>query len=85
MNIIEVLADNPYQAQTAISTISEVASVTQLGVRLRVLVPEAVPDALELVEKALADHGIDADTHASSASLEDVFVAVTLEPEKKAA
>jgi ABC-2 type transport system ATP-binding protein len=85
MSIIEVLADDPYHAQTAISTIPEVASVTQLGVRLRVLIPDQVADALGLVENALAAHGIDADTHITDASLEDVFVAVTLEPEKKAA
>ena len=85
MNIIEVLADDPYHAQEAISTMSEVASVTQLGVRLRVLIPESVSNALGLVEDALASHNIDADTHLSGASLEDVFVAVTLKPERKAA
>jgi ABC-2 type transport system ATP-binding protein len=85
MNIIEVLADDPYHAQTAISTIPEVASVTQLGVRLRVLIPDQVANSLDLVEKALSGHGIDADTHLSAASLEDVFVAVTLDSARKAA
>ncbi len=85
MNIIEVLADDPYRAQTAISTLSTVASVTQLGIRLRVLIPESVPNALEQVQKVLADHGISADTHLSGASLEDVFVAVTLDDEERAA
>ena len=80
MNVIEVLADDPYHAQTAISTLPVVASVTQLGIRLRVLIPETVPDALDQVRRALHDHGIDADTQLSGASLEDVFVAVTLEP-----
>ncbi|NIV17913.1 MAG: ATP-binding cassette domain-containing protein [Woeseiaceae bacterium] len=85
MNIIEVHGDDPYHAQEAISTIPVVASVTQLGVRLRVLIPESVQDSLELVEKVLADHGIEADARLSGASLEDVFVAVTLKPEQKAA
>jgi ABC-2 type transport system ATP-binding protein len=85
MSIIEVLADDPYHAQTAISTIPEVASVTQLGVRLRVLIPEQVADSLELVEKVLTRNGIEADTHLSAASLEDVFVAVTLDTARKAA
>ena len=80
MNIIEVLADDPYLAQTAISTLPVVASVTQLGIRLRVLIPESVGDALDQVREVLADHGISADTRLSSASLEDVFVAVTLDP-----
>ncbi len=85
MNIIEVLADDPYHAQTAISTLPGVASVTQLGIRLRVLIPESVPDALDRVQKVLADHEIEADTQLSGASLEDVFVAVTLDDEEQAA
>ena len=85
MNIIEVLADDPYHAQEAISTLPVIASVTQLGVRLRVLIPESVQNSLELVETVLADHGIEADAHLSGASLEDVFVAVTLKPEQEAA
>jgi ABC-2 type transport system ATP-binding protein len=85
MNVIEVLADDPYHAQEAISTLPIVASVTQLGVRLRVLIPETVVNALELVEDVLTEHRISADTHLSGASLEDVFVAVTLEPEQRAA
>jgi ABC-2 type transport system ATP-binding protein len=85
MNIIEVLADDPYHAQTAISTLPIVASVTQLGIRLRVLIPQNVPNALGQVEKVLSDNRITADTQLSGASLEDVFVAVTLDPEERAA
>ncbi len=85
MSVIEVLADDPYHAQTAISTLPVVASVTQLGIRLRVLIPESVADALDQVQRVLSDHGISADTHLSSASLEDVFVAVTLDDEERAA
>lgn len=85
MSVIEVLADNPYHAQTAISTLPVVASVTQLGIRLRVLIPETVGDALTQVRKVLADHDVAADTNLSRASLEDVFVAVTLDTEPKAA
>lgn len=84
MSVIEVLADDPYHAQTAISTLPIVASVTQLGIRLRVLIPEAVPGALELVGGVLKEHSIDADTRLSAATLEDVFVAVTLEPDGEA-
>lgn len=85
MTIIEVLADDPYHAQTAISALPVVASVTQLGIRLRVLIPESVGDGLEQVRKVLSDHGIDADSRLSSASLEDVFVAVTLDEKQDAA
>jgi ABC-2 type transport system ATP-binding protein len=85
MSVIEVLADDPYHAQTAISTLPVVASVTQLGIRLRVLIPESVSDALGQVEAVLSTHSIKADTQLSTASLEDVFVAVTLKPEQQAA
>jgi len=85
MHVIEVLADDPYHAQAAISTLPVVASVTQLGIRLRVLIPESVADALEQVEKALREHEVTARTDIAAATLEDVFVAVTLKPEQLAA
>jgi len=85
MNVVEVLADNPYQAQAVINELSVVASVTQLGIRLRVLIPESVGDALELVDRTLTKHNVTADTRIVHATLEDVFVAVTLNPEQRAA
>ena len=85
MSIIEVLADDPYAAQAAIQTMPTVASVTQLGIRLRVLIPSEVDGALELVKEALADHKVRAQTYASQASLEDVFVAVTMKSQRRAA
>ena len=85
MSVIEVLAEDPYHAQITISELPEVASVTQLGIRLRVLIPESVPDACARVERVLAEHSIAADTRLSAASLEDVFVAVTLKPRDRAA
>jgi ABC-2 type transport system ATP-binding protein len=83
MNVIEVLADDPYRAQTIIGALPVVASVTQLGIRLRVLIPETVPDALDLVRDALDAGSINADTRLSIATLEDVFVAVTMDPGEK--
>jgi ABC-2 type transport system ATP-binding protein len=85
MTIIEVLADNPYAAQAVIRKMPEVASVTQLGIRLRVLIPASIDDALGLVKANLALSNVTADTHLSSASLEDVFVAVTMKPQQRAA
>jgi ABC-2 type transport system ATP-binding protein len=55
-----------------------VASATQLGVRLRVLIPESIDRPLERIRKALEGGNITAETKIDSASLEDVFVAVTL-------
>lgn len=85
MNIVEVLADNPYHAQSVIKQMPVVASVTQLGIRLRVLIPESVGDALDLVNRNLRQQNITADTRIAHATLEDVFVAVTLKPEQRAA
>ena len=85
MNIVEVLADNPYHAQSVIKQIPVVASVTQLGIRLRVLIPESVGDALDLVNRKLREQGIAAESRIAHATLEDVFVAVTLKPEQRAA
>ncbi len=85
MQVIETVADDPYCAQLAVAELPAVRSVTQLGMRLRILIPDTVPDALNLVEQQLKANGITADTQASSASLEDVFVAVTLDSNRQAA
>jgi ABC-2 type transport system ATP-binding protein len=85
MTIIEVLADDPYAAQAVIQQMPLVASVTQLGIRLRVLIPTSVDDALGLVKANLSRNNVVADTHLSSASLEDVFVAVTMKSRQLAA
>ena len=85
MTVVEVLASDPYRAQTVINKIPVVASVTQLGIRLRVLIPESVSDALELVKRSLKQKDIVAESRIAGATLEDVFVAVTLKPEQRAA
>ena len=84
MHILEVVADDPYAAQVVIQQQREVASVTQLGVRLRVLIPESHEQPVALVNEALAAASIGADVTATSATLEDVFVAVTMgsEPQR---
>ena len=85
MTVVEVLADDPYGAQAVIHDLPFVASVTQLGIRLRVLIPESVDDALGLVDQALKNRNVTATTHIAHATLEDVFVAVTLKPAEQAA
>ncbi len=77
MNIVEVLANDTFTAQISLSDLVEVVSVTQLGVRLRVLIPESVTDPLDLVESTLRKSSIEAESAIVPASLEDVFVAVT--------
>jgi ABC-2 type transport system ATP-binding protein len=85
MHVIEVMAEEPYAAQAAIRELPEVVSVTQLGVRLRVLIPERHDQPLQIVESALARAGVSAESSIASATLEDVFVAVTMSPEERAA
>jgi ABC-2 type transport system ATP-binding protein len=85
MTVIEIQTSDPGAAQRELTTLSEVRSVTQLGIRLRVLVPETVNGADELVADALQRTGLEAKISVVDASLEDVFVAVTLENPGEAA
>ena len=79
MHIVEVLAQDPYAAQVALHGVQQVASVTQLGVRLRVLIPDRFDDPRQIVMSALAQRQLQADVQVSQATLEDVFVAVTMD------
>jgi ABC-2 type transport system ATP-binding protein len=79
MSVVEVLANDPWAAQNELLRLGEVRSVTQLGIRLRVLIPEQVGDPVSLVESALEKNGLRSDCKLVAPSLEDVFVAVTLE------
>jgi ABC-2 type transport system ATP-binding protein len=83
MHIIEVIADDPYAAQEAIDTRPEIASVTQLGVRLRVLIPEQFSDPVQIVQAALTANNVAGTAQIVTPSLEDVFVAVTMKPEER--
>jgi ABC-2 type transport system ATP-binding protein len=87
MSVIQVLADDPWAAQLELNTMADVRSVTQLGIRLRILIPGTINDPLSLVTRALDARGIEAECTLVDASLEDVFVAVTLKNkvEEKAA
>ena len=85
MHVVEVTADNPYSAQAALVDRRDVASVTQLGVQLRVLVPDIERDPLALVRDALESAGVDAEVDVVRPSLEDVFVAATMEDAREAA
>ncbi len=85
MRVVEIIADDPYAAQSALEGITAIASVTQLGMRLRALVPERVAEPEGVVRHALERHRIAARTRLVEASLEDVFVAATLPSGERAA
>lgn len=82
MHVVEVIAEDPYAAQSALDARSEVSSVTQLGMRLRVLIPDTHAEPIEIVREALSSRQLDGSVMTASPSLEDVFVAVTMRNEK---
>ncbi|MGB5245680.1 MAG: ABC transporter ATP-binding protein [Woeseia sp.] len=79
MAVVEVLAEEAFRAQNVLLPDRRIASVTQLGIRLRVLVQNEVSEPVELVKQLLGQANIDAQTEVTQPSLEDVFVAVTLD------
>jgi len=58
--VIEVIADDPNTARLSLAGHEAISSVTQLGIRLRILVSKSTPDALSLVGRILQDARIDA-------------------------
>lgn len=77
MSIVEIETANTFPAQMELKKHRHIASVTQLGVKLRVLIPESVTEPLQLVDQILSQAGLTANASLVGASLEDVFVAVT--------
>lgn len=77
MTVLEVNADNPAHAQKALRQHPDIVSVTQLGIRLRILVADDHEDPQILVRSCLKEHGLMADVQIIAPSLEDVFVAST--------
>jgi ABC-2 type transport system ATP-binding protein len=85
MQVVEIDASDPWAAQEVLDRVTGIASVTQLGMRLRALVPDTVSGPEFLVRQSLAQNGIDAKTCLTAPSLEDVFVAATLHTREQAA
>ena len=81
-NVIEVLADDPNNARLSLARHQGFTSVTQIGVRLRVLIPKAIPDALAQVESNLSQSQVSAKSAQVFPDLEDIFMAVTEERRK---
>jgi len=75
--VIEVEAEDPNAARLSLAKETDIFSITQLGIRLRVLIPKRIPHALELVKANLQKAQIIAKATEVFPDLEDVFVAVT--------
>jgi ABC-2 type transport system ATP-binding protein len=75
--VVEVESASPQDAHDALQDQTRIASVTQLGRRLRVLVDKQVDDPLDYVKTFLKKGQVDSKAEITRASLEDVFVSVT--------
>jgi len=76
-NVFEVTATDPNAARSSLAAQQGIISITQLGIRLRVLVPKELSNALSLVQENLSVANIEADVQQVFPDLEDVFVSVT--------
>lgn len=75
--VIEIETADPARARAPIAALHGVLSVTQLGVRLRVLLDPRLPEPEQRLRETLQRHGLSSTTQPTRPSLEDVFVAAT--------
>jgi len=75
--VVEVESDTPRRAREALRAAPRVLSVTQLGIRQRVLLDRELPDPRSHVESLLHAAGVAASIALVHSSLEDVFVIAT--------
>ena len=76
-HVIEVTADEPNAARQRLANEDGITSITQLGFRLRVLIPKEISNPLERVNSKLKGAQIDARVEQVFPDLEDVFVSLT--------
>ena len=76
-HVIEVTADEPNAARQRLANEDGITSITQLGFRLRVLIPKEVSNPLEQVNSKLKGAQINARVEQVFPDLEDVFVSLT--------
>lgn len=75
--VVEVESHAPQKIHDALQDKPLIASVTQLGQRIRVLVEKTADDPERRVQSLLSQAGVDARTALVRPSLEDVFVSST--------
>ena len=78
MHVVEVAGHELGRIQQVLAELRDVVSVTQLGTKLRVLLPASSRHPLRTVSTSLKTARLQASASISEASLEDVFVAATL-------
>jgi len=84
--VVEITTEQVQAARLALRELPMVRSLAQLGLRLHALMqPAGDADPLPAIRAALARHGVNAAVERAPASLEDVFVAATLDVPERAA
>ncbi len=76
-HVFEVEAMDTNEARNVLHKDPVISSITQLGVRLRVMLPKHVDDGLNRIQALLRNANIEASVDQVFPDLEDVFVAVT--------
>jgi ABC-2 type transport system ATP-binding protein len=75
--VVEVEVSDPVVGRAVLAEVGNVASVAQLGSRLRVLVEPAEPQPVQLIRQHLQNAGLEEEARLVEPNLEDVFMAVT--------
>ncbi len=75
--VVEVEAEEPQLALQALNGESWIGSITQLGMRLRILIPKHETGGLDGVRRVLSAAGVQATAERVAPDIEDVFVDVT--------
>lgn len=76
-HVVEIEADDPNNARLCLLGSEEISSITQLGIKLRVMIPKTISDPVQLVNNSLVAANIQAKTEQVFPDLEDIFVSVT--------
>lgn len=76
-HVVEIEAEDPNSARLCLLKEENISSITQLGIKLRVMLPKSVDDPLALVDAKLEQAELKAKTEQVFPDLEDIFVAVT--------
>jgi ABC-2 type transport system ATP-binding protein len=81
-HVLEIEAEDPNKTRLRLLENKEISSITQLGVKLRVMLPKSVADPLQLVSSDLQEGKIQAKIEQVFPDLEDIFVCVTQQRRK---
>lgn len=84
LHVVEVVTRDIEKARAALHRLPQVRSLAQLGLKLHVLLDREVSDAPAAVSDALRAASVEASVQSTNASLEDVFVAATLNESERA-